>query len=408
MAPVRPSVAAPVSPAALRAKSPGKPQPIRMKIDDQWYDATGWAKAHPGGARFIEYFDGRDATDAFYALHSYFGVNGSSEATDRLAKLPKCDPPPNAALPNTATAAACTSFREFRYKLEQDGWFERNPLMEAAMLANVVGLCAAGTALAHEHPLVGTLLLSLGMQQAGWLGHDYIHGRGWWCEMMKVLGTVVNGHSSEWWTQKHSMHHVFTNEHAKDEDITQEPFFFLEHPEVTGAQDSPLRRYQHLYAYPLYMFTFWLWRVDSLRDVVARRDKKDAALLALNALWMACLPWQVVLGSVTLGGFLVGSIVSATHQSEEVMFEQGEYVDVQFRSTRDAEAENAFVKYIWGGMDTQLEHHLFPTMPRYKYHKLRPLLKAFADGSGEFQYLISPASQIIADNYATLKAKSQS
>jgi hypothetical protein len=37
MAPVRPSVAAPVSPAALRAKSNGKPQPIRMKIDDQWY-----------------------------------------------------------------------------------------------------------------------------------------------------------------------------------------------------------------------------------------------------------------------------------------------------------------------------------------------------------------------------------
>ena len=62
------------------------------------YDASGWAKAHPGGARWIHWFDGRDATGIFYALHSY-GPNGSTLASDRLKKLPKCDAPGTVTLP---------------------------------------------------------------------------------------------------------------------------------------------------------------------------------------------------------------------------------------------------------------------------------------------------------------------
>lgn len=39
-------------------------------------------------------------------------------------------------------------------------------------------------------------------------------------------------------------------------------------------------------------------------------------------------------------------------------------------------------RYIWGGMQYQLEHHLFPTMPRYKYRQLVPLVKRFAEENG--------------------------
>ena len=79
--------------SAVPTNVKAKGEPVRIKIDDQWYDCAGWAKAHPGGERWIHFFDGRDGTDAFYALHSY-GPNGSSKAADRLAKLPKCDPLP--------------------------------------------------------------------------------------------------------------------------------------------------------------------------------------------------------------------------------------------------------------------------------------------------------------------------
>jgi fatty acid desaturase len=39
-------------------------------------------------------------------------------------------------------------------------------------------------------------------------------------------------------------------------------------------------------------------------------------------------------------------------------------------------------EYVWGGMQYQLEHHLFPTMPRYKYRRLAPVVQQWAQENG--------------------------
>ena len=380
--------------------------PIRVKIGEEWYDCRGWAKAHPGGERWLHFFNGRDATDVFYALHSY-GPNGSDLAVKRLQKLPRCDPPKDKSrLPSESSYAVSMAFGELRDKLAEDGFFKRQPLKEAWALFQVVALYASGTALAYSHPIVATILLGLGMEQAGWLGHDYVHGRGPWCTLMRYMPTLLNGHSVEWWMQKHSMHHSFTNEEHLDNDIMMEPFFFLRSPTESGRPDHPLRKFQHIYGYPLLSIMFWLWRWHSVQTAWKRKDVKELAFIGANYLFLATMmPWQVAVGAITLSGFLVGSLVSATHQSEEIMEfgEDPEYVEGQFRSTRDAECVfGGLETWIWGGMDTQLEHHLFPTMPRYNYHKLRPLLKAWAKANG-IQYRSSPSTTIIADNFKLLK-----
>lgn len=377
---------------------------LRIRIDNQWYDCTGWALAHPAGAQFIHLFDGRDATDVFYAIHSN-GHNGDDEAVRRLAKLPKCEAPEDAVLPEKVTpkvAANCVSFRDLRMKLEEDGWFERNMFQEIKHIAQVVLPIVAGTVLAHTQPIAAMLLIALGMQQGGWLAHDYCHGRGKWCIFWKYTGSLFNGFSQGWWSHKHSLHHAFTNQHGVDGDCTMEPFFYLQEPEETGAADSPIRKYQHIYGYPLYGATYYLWRFDSFRHAVATRNWVELGLIAANFAWLCYLGPLVALSSILVGGFMVGALVSATHQSEEMLAEQGEFVDQQFRTTRDAEVKNPFLRFLWGGMDTQLEHHLFPSMPRYNYHKLRPILKAFAD-EHDMGYRISPDHQIISDNYNTLK-----
>ena len=251
-----------------------------------------------------------------------------------------------------------------------------------------------------------TVLLGLGMVQAGWLGHDYVHGRGPLCDALRYMPTLLNGHGVEWWTQKHSMHHTFTNEEHLDNDVMMEPFFYLRPPSESGRPDSKFRKYQHIYGYPLLSIMFWLWRFHSLESAWKRKDKKELALMGANYAWLAfCMPWQVAIGSVFLSGFIVASLVSATHQSEEIMpyGEGAEYVEGQFRSTRDAETVfGPLETWIWGGMDTQLEHHLFPTMPRYRYHDLRPILKAWA-AANNIKYRSSPSTTIIADNFALLK-----
>ena len=77
------------SPDDIIRKKKDTGKKLRLRIDGVWYDCTGWARAHPGGALFITLMDGCDATDVFYALHSY-GPNGDDTAARRLAMLPTC------------------------------------------------------------------------------------------------------------------------------------------------------------------------------------------------------------------------------------------------------------------------------------------------------------------------------
>ena len=397
---------------------------LRLKIDGEWYDCTGWAKAHPGGSLFITLMDGCDATDVFYALHSY-GPNGDDTAARRLAMLPRCQGPEDDEeafvghaermprpenSPHTFaeySAPADAKFAELRSKFEREGWFARDPLKEAAVLATTLGLYALGWILAaNAHPWLAALSLGLGMQQAGWLAHDYIHGRGRWCGFMRGFGSLTNGFSTEWWQHKHNMHHSFTNIDGRDGDIKLEPLYFLQDPKETGRPDNPtLRRWQHWYGYPLYAFTYALWRRHSLASAIERRDTKELGLLAIHYAWLfTCLPLGVALGSILIGGFLVGALVTATHQTEEIMFEQNtQFVDAQFRSTREADVSSGFEKFLWGGMDTQLVHHLFPTMPRYRHHAAREVIQKWAAEHG-YDFRISSSAEILGKNFNHLKA----
>jgi len=99
-----------------------------------------------------------------------------------------------------------------------------------------------------------------------------------------------------------------------------------------------------------------------------------------------------------MSGLVSALIVTPTHQSEEMFTEyQADWVTAQFQSTRNAVATNPFSEWLWGGMQYQLEHHLFPSMPRSKYPKLKKILQKFAldnkipggyRESGEFEILL--------------------
>jgi len=115
------------------------------------------------------------------------------------------------------------------------------------------------------------------------------------------------------------------------------------------------------------------------------------------AVMLSVFPLSVFVPAVLLSGLMSALIVTPTHQSEEMFDEyQSQWVEAQFLSTRSAKTTNPFSEWIWGGMQYQLEHHLFPTMPRSKYPLLKPILEKFAEEnnieggyreSGEFDIL---------------------
>jgi len=90
---------------------------------------------------------------------------------------------------------------------------------------------------------------------------------------------------------------------------------------------------------------------------------------------------------------------------EAGQLQEGEYnyVKCQFDTTRDSNtADNIILEWLFGGMQYQLEHHLFPTMPKYYYHRVAPLVQKWAKECG-VEYKVDSPWQIISRNLQTLK-----
>ena len=73
-------------------------------------------------------------------------------------------------------------------ELVATGFYKRVWWREALTLAPCLALFAVGTSVGRAMPRIATVCLALGSVAAGWIGHDYIHGRGWWCALMRGFG----------------------------------------------------------------------------------------------------------------------------------------------------------------------------------------------------------------------------
>lgn len=187
-----------------------------------------------------------------------------------------------------------------------------------------------------------------------------------------------------------------------DEDIATDPFLYTWAPDP--KHDSPLRKIQHWIFFIPFSALFALWRVDTMKVIIeAVENKRPGAKNELYALLghyfvlLTVFPVAVWVPAVFMSGLLSALIVTPTHQSEELFSEyQPDFVTAQFESTRNAKMTNPFSEWLWGGMQYQLEHHLFPSMPRSKYPALKDILVKFANDnkipggyreSGEFEIL---------------------
>lgn len=184
--------------------------------------------------------------------------------------------------------------------------------------------------------------------------------------------------------------------------------FFSVFPEKD--RDVPFRVFQHFYFVPVASFLYVSWRIQSIKHAFNTKNYTECFFISLNYVWLLALfPLKVALGSILLGGLLVAVIVTATHQSEE-MYEKDtlnssdeyNFVKCQFETTRDARCNNFFMEWLWGGMQYQLEHHLFPTMPKYYYSKLAKIIEKFAQDNG-LEYKCDTVSQILVRNFETLR-----
>merc|ERR1719454_2839363 len=195
-----------------------------------------------------------------------------------IKRLPKSKEAPTNVPPPVASSYA---FREFRRKLEADGWFKshwRGELQK--LLPWALCLCAAKllSGFSNGFAAFGAVVaLAVSNTLAGWLSHDYVHGRHPFNMAMRGFGELVGGMSTTWWSMKHNMHHALTNEVGYDEDVALEPFIYLWQPDPKN--DSPMRAQQGR-TWPLaFSVLFLYWRFDSIKYVLKAKKWRELSRL---------------------------------------------------------------------------------------------------------------------------------
>jgi len=398
-----------------KKSSKKKRKSLDVRIHGAWYDLSAFRKSHPAGTHWLDYYEGRDATEVMDGFHS-------DKARNMFQRMPKSKPERirELELLSPDDSDVQIAFRKLRDDLEEEGWWDRDVFYESRLIgiwcALVLGAAAAarfpqtifGGIFGSAAAAVGwgrkisIFMLSLAMTNAGWLGHDYVHGVDKFCDKFRNFVAYGAGLAPIWWSDKHNKHHALTNEKGVDEDIATDPFLYQWAP--SPENDSPVRKIQH-WIFPIpFSMLFALWRVDTLRvawDALKQKRpnaKNELKCLGIHYAFLLTLyPTGVWLPAVFLSGLMSALIVTPTHQSEEMFDEfQFDWVTAQFTSTRSAVMSNPFSEWLWGGMQYQLEHHLFPSMPRMNYPKLKERLTKFANDNkipggyrdtGEFEIL---------------------
>lgn len=356
---------------------------ILVVIDNKLYDLTKFSKIHPGGRSILENYHNCDATDYFYSIHS---VNSRK----MLKNMPYTDVAAEDRIPES-------DYLKLMFKLEKTtDLFKADYFFEAVQMLHTIAFFFLATYYSYSYPLFAAFCLGFGTLIGGWVGHQADHQRD---NLMRPINdyyaTLCNGLSTHWWSTKHNLHHLSTNEMDHDGDISLAPWLYLWTP--NKENDSWNRSIQHVYFSALYSILQIKWQFDSLVWTWTHKRYKEFILLVVHWCWYACLPWQVWVLGTLLTGTVSAWVVTASHQAETMLqgkrdfskeevvkskYQIHDYLTHQVATTRNIDMNSWFLNYVCGGMQYQIEHHIFPRIPLYKLSTVKPLIQQYCAERG--------------------------
>lgn len=233
--------------------------------------------------------------------------------------------------------------------------------------------------------------------QLAFLGHDAGHRQIFRSRRANdvvglVCANLVTGISYGWWVDKHNRHHAHPNTEGRDPDIVVAPLSFT--PSQAAAQRG-LRalfvRHQAALFFPLLLAEGLHLHAASVRAVVSRgglrRRRTEAGLLILHfagyltaVFLVLSVPQAIVfiLVNQALFGLYLGSSFAPNHKGMPILTEANDldYLRRQVLTSRNVRG-GPLLDALLGGLNYQIEHHLFPSMPRPNLRHAQPLIRQF-------------------------------
>jgi fatty acid desaturase len=233
--------------------------------------------------------------------------------------------------------------------------------------------------------------------QTAFLGHDAAHRQifrsGKWNDWTSlILGGFV-GMSYGWWRHKHTRHHANPNEIGVDPDIDLPVVAFT--PEQATRERAAFFRWiighQGYFFFPILLLEGLSLHASSVRRVFAREPLPhravEIAFLAVRIIGFLALVFLVlspdkaaVFLAIELGlfGFYMGMSFAPNHKGMPLVPKglKLDFLTRQVLMSRNVRG-NRVIDIALGGLNYQIEHHLFPSMPRPHLRLAAPIIQAY-------------------------------
>lgn len=279
--------------------------------------------------------------------------------------------------------------------------------------------------------LLGCIAAAIGFN----VMHDGAHGsfsRYKWINSMASNFANFLGASQYMWKMKHNViHHTYTNIHGVDDDIEARPLLRL-------CDEQPrykIHRYQHFYFWAAYslLYIYWIFVTDykkyfsgkigstPLRKMTLKEHFSFWYYKAAHAFIFVALPIYMVgftpwlIGFLSMGlvaGFVLSIVFQLAHTVEHTHFPlpndatgkmEDEWAIHQVKTTANFATRNKVVSWLVGGLNFQIEHHLFPKISHVHYPAISKIIKKACQDYG-IPYIEYPKVRLaVASHVSYLK-----
>jgi fatty acid desaturase len=307
------------------------------------------------------------------------------------------------------SVAAPTSNRDFpelkRLVVEQGLLIER----PSAYIGRVVwisagfGLCLAVLALTDSVAvqILNGLFLAFLFTHAGFLMHDAGHHQIFRSSALNELAgllcaNLLLGVSHSWWNDKHNRHHANPNQLDVDPDIDFPVVAFS--PEQALEKKMPwslIVRYQAFLFFPLLLLEGLNLRAGAFEHLLRGRAKRpwvEGALLVVHYTAYIGIIFGLlgikpalafIIANQGLSGLYTGCVFAPNHKGM-ALFERdstASFLERQVLSSRNVRPSR-LNDFLYGGLNYQIEHHLFPSLPRHHLPAAHGIIRRFCQERG--------------------------
>lgn len=291
-------------------------------------------------------------------------------------------------------------YAELKGLLARQGLFNRQPVYYAGKLLQNLGLLVLALGLLMTTHLfwvqmLNAAFLAFVFTQMAFMGHDAAHRQMFQSarrtETVGMLCTLLTAISYSWWTEKHNQHHRYPNHLDRDPDVRLRVLAFAEgQTRITQGWRRAIVTYQAWLFFPMLLLQGFAIRFHSLTFLLSKRTKFPVIeslfmgshfVIYLGIVFPLLGLWQGIAFILThqmLFGLYMGSVFAPNHKG--MLMQQGnghlDRLREQVLTARNVRA-HPVTDFWFGGLNYQIEHHLFPHLARNQLRAAQATVKAF-------------------------------